>query len=392
MDSSLDPYIEIIDAGDTSSVTDMHGMFNSCKSLTTVQLFDTSNVTNMNDMFVSCVSLISVPLFNTSKVTNMNYMFCNCVKLTEVPLFDTSSVTNMNDMFKGCTSLINVPLFNTNNGKYLFMNYMFNGCTNVETGALEFYQQALATGKVIDHESTFTDCGCNTETGLAELKQISDLWGGLKIELPPNTLLIEIVDSSEARYWVQSNYGWMGYTYEKVSDTLYKITTDFSDTNMFDEREHEGSKKYLLKVLDGNTSNLINLNYMFYGCEALTEVSLFDTSNVNNMSSMFSGCSSLTTVPLFDTSKVTTMNHMFENCSSLTEIPQFNISKNTNMTAMFNGCTNVESGALAIYRAANATGKVTQYTNAFSNCGRNTETGLAELQQIPKSWGGLAEG
>lgn len=167
----------------------------------------------------------------------------------------------------------------------------------------------------------------------------------------------------------------------------------------------------LLEVIDGNTSGVTNMSSMFYGCTALTAVSLFDTSGVTNMSYMFYQCTALTTVPLFDTSNVTTMSRMFYGCSSLTSVPLFNTSKVTgmlyvfrdctaltsvplfntskvtNMNYMFQNCTNVVSGALALYRQASSQTKPPKnHTQTFRNCGSNTTTGAAELAQIPSGW------
>ena len=73
---------------------------------------DTSKVTNMDRMFNSCSRLTSLDLssFNTSNVTNMSRMFSGCSKLTTLNLssWNTSNVTNMGDMFYDCGSLTNV--------------------------------------------------------------------------------------------------------------------------------------------------------------------------------------------------------------------------------------------------------------------------------------------
>lgn len=136
-----------------------------------------------------------------------------------------------------------------------------------------------------------------------------------------------------------------------------------------------------------NTSNVTHMNMMFQYCSSLSTVPLFDTSNVTIMLVMFAGCSSLSTVPLFDTSKVTDMNGMFNGCTSLQSIPLFNSSKVTNMNAMFAECPNVQSGALALYQQASTqTNPPTQHTYTFYNCGSNTQTGAAELAQIPSDW------
>lgn len=175
MEGSVSNILEVIGAGDTSGVTIMTGMFNSCKLLTSVCLFDTSNVTNINSMFYSCSNLTFVPLFNTSSATLAYAMFRNCKSLTSVPLFNTNSVTNMSLMFNGCTSLTSVPLFNTSNVTNI--SQMFNGCTNVESGALALYTQASTQATPpSNYTRTFRDCGSNTVTGAAELAQIPSDW------------------------------------------------------------------------------------------------------------------------------------------------------------------------------------------------------------------------
>jgi hypothetical protein len=59
---------------------------------------------------------------------------------------------------------------------------------------------------------------------------------------------------------------------------------------------------------------------------------------------------------------------------------------------MFQDCFNVESGALDIYaQMTTQTTPPNSHNLTFSNCGRDTETGTAELAQIPVSWGGTKE-
>ena len=48
-----------------------------------------------------------------------------------------------------------------------------------------------------------------------------------------------------------------------------------------------------------------------------------DTSKVIDMWGMFYGCSSLTSVPEMDVSNVTGMDYMFDGCSSLTDLGGF---------------------------------------------------------------------
>lgn len=97
-----------------------------------------------------------------------------------------------------------------------------------------------------------------------------------------------------------------------------------------------------------NTSNVTNMNGMFYNCKNLVTLNLsnFDTSKVTNMETMFYGCQSLVSLDLsnFDTSNVKNMEYMFFDCSSLEtlDISNFDTSKVTNIDSIFVNCDNLK--------------------------------------------------
>ena len=123
-----------------------------------------------------------------------------------------------------------------------------------------------------------------------------------------------------------------------------------------------------INLLD--TSQVTNMNYMFYRCSKLTslDVSKFDISQVTNMSYMFYSCSSLTNLDVnkFDTSNVTSMYSMFSVCSGLTslDVSNFNTSQVTNMGLMFYNCSSLTS--LDVSKLD--TSQVTNMNNMFSRC------------------------
>ena len=130
-------------------------------------------------------------------------------------------------------------------------------------------------------------------------------------------------------------------------------------------------------------------NRLFNGNNYLEAVLGANTTNVTAMNSTFQYCHGLLTVSLFDTSNVTNMGRMFEDCNHLTIIPLFNTSKVIVMDSAFSNCYRVESGALALYQQASSqTTPPTYHSGTFSYCGQYTQTGSAELAQIPYSWGG----
>ena len=116
-----------------------------------------------------------------------------------------------------------------------------------------------------------------------------------------------------------------------------KVYLNKDSSNMFN---------YLLNLTDLDlsnldTSNVTNMNGMFFAMFSLTSLNLsnFNTSNVANMASMFNSVSSLTGLDLsnFDTSRVIDMSGMFTYMSNLTslDLSSFDTSKVTNMSSMF---------------------------------------------------------
>lgn len=138
-----------------------------------------------------------------------------------------------------------------------------------------------------------------------------------------------------------------------------------------------------------NTSNVTNTYQMFNDCTSLKYIPTYDLSNVTNMRRMFSHCESVEQFPLFDLSNVSIMEEAFQHCYSLTQVPLFDTSSATDTDLMFSECINVESGALALYQQASTQeNPPSSHTNMFIRCGMNTVSGMAELNQIPYTWGG----
>ena len=149
-------------------------------------------------------------------------------------------------------------------------------------------------------------------------------------------------------------------------------------------------KNNLVSVIAaGNTSAITVWGDFFQMCSSLVYVCKLDTSGATNIVGMFSGCTSLENIPAFNFGSLQNMFGAFNGCSKLKSIPLFDTSKVTNAGNCFNGCVSVEGGALALYtQMSTQTTPPTNHTDTFKNCGKNTETGAAELAQIPTSWGG----
>lgn len=260
--------------------------------------------------------------------------------------------------------------------------------------------------------------------------------------LPPYTIRVKYADGTEPGV-NRSSYKLKGAekTLVNESKNIWDVTYTNADwSSLFFEEQN------LLAILGANTSDVTVmggadesvLRGCFEECNSLTTVALFDTSNVTTMERMFVNDTSLTGLPLFDMSNVTTLTYMCYGCSSLTEIPLFVIPKVeslygtfeksgcTNLPALdvpavitienmcrycyelrsvplftntdniessinaFGNCTNVQSGALALYQQLSSNANIT-HSQTFSNCGASTDTGMADLVQIPIDWGGIYE-
>ena len=120
-----------------------------------------------------------------------------------------------------------------------------------------------------------------------------------------------------------------------------------------------------------NTAQLTDLNSWFKDSEQLQSLDLrsLNTSNVKNMSYMFYSCNALESITFggnFDTSKVTTMEHMFSHCEKLQtlDLSSFNTENVGSMMGMFNYCKVLEQLDLSNFN----TGNVITMNNMFGSC------------------------
>lgn len=202
-------------------------------------------------------------------------------------------------------------------------------------------------------------------------------WSGL---FSHNDDLIEVLGGNTSGITNMSSL--FGYCSSLTSVALFDTSSVTDMSFMFTECP-------ITTIPQFNTSNVEDMSCMLKDCGSLTSIPLLNTSNVTDMDYMFDYCSSLTSVPLFDTSKVTTTHGMFRRCEELTTIPLFDTSSMDNVDAMLIDCFNVESGALALYnQMSSQANPPSTHFMTFEGCGRDTQTGAAELAQIPLDWGG----
>jgi len=196
---AYDDMLEVLGAN-TEGVTGLSHLFWKCTSLTKVALFDTRATTSIQSMFRDCSALVDVPEFHFDNVTNAYHTFMNCSSLVSVPKFTFGSVKYLEEFFAGCASLISMPIFDdistvtsiericadcSSLTSIPLLNVpnvtrslgAFKNCVNVANGSLAMYNYlANKDVQVTYHAQTFMNCGTNTTTGAAELRQIPLDW------------------------------------------------------------------------------------------------------------------------------------------------------------------------------------------------------------------------
>lgn len=90
-----------------------------------------------------------------------------------------------------------------------------------------------------------------------------------------------------------------------------------------------------------NTSNVTDVEGMFFKCANLKNIPLYDFSSVTNMLGTFELCSNITSIPSLDTHNVKNIEFCFDKCTKLKSIPLLDFSNVTNAGGVFYNCTSL---------------------------------------------------
>ena len=128
--------------------------------------------------------------------------------------------------------------------------------------------------------------------------------------------------------------------------------------------------KTIANIGNLNISKADGMSYLFYECNALTQLDLsnWDTSNIQYMIATFDGCNNLTELncSTWNTGKVYNMQLAFYNCNSLETIPvrDWNTKSLMYMDKAFGNCTSLVNLDVSKWD----TSKVVELTNTFYYC------------------------
>ena len=358
------------------NTTDVSGMFNYCKKLTTIifpKNSKSSYVENFMEMFAHAESLISIDLtyFSFVKAKNMAYMFNGCKKLAYINFPKNEKAENLqllNDMFGVCPNLISLDLSSFSFKNVETMAYMFNGCNRLSTLILP--KENNPSNNLKDIKYMFYDCKELTSIDLSgislvNVKDLSSMFYGCSslenLILPSNEKANNVVDFS---------YMFFDCAKLKSVDLSY---ISFINAQKLPFMFFNCSSLFDIKFpIEEKSTKIEDFQYMFFYCQSLTSLDLsnFSFGNAINLNSMFFFCSNLENLILPKdeiATNVEDISFMFSACNKLKTIDLSGISLTNikDMSYIFSYCTNLES---IIFSNDGPINKIEQISYAFSNC------------------------
>ena len=389
-----------LNSWDVSSVTTMESMFNGCSSLTWLDLsnWDTSSLTKIPLLFWWCNSLEYVDLSNwtTSNLTQMNNAFTSCNNLIYLNMsgWDFSSMNSMvnwinvsnlrhpldkldltNAKFSGNLSYmfgssqakeIKLDWVDTSNATN--MSYMFDGCENLT----ELNLSSFDTSNVIDMVWIFN---------LSSVKDVNMSGRDFAMAQSNNKYrAFQSASSLEKINLTNAEFSWsMGSFFQNLTNLGGIEWIEDRNTSNVKDMNHMffrcSSLTWLLDLSNWNTNKVTNMDYMFYDNNGLQELNLsgwnisnvvnswvnflkedlslkkIDVTNMKlswNISYFFNGLANLEQIKwlaTWDTSNVTNIGSIFQRCSGLTwlvDLSTWNVSNVINMGEMFKWCNKID--------------------------------------------------
>ena len=252
------------------------------------------------------------------KPTHGNYLFYKTVdKLREEDFKyaeNAKNIVSANGAFKNAYSLTKFPVIKLKDN-IRDISYIFAGCDKITSDELNRNLSAWKLSGDLNIREVFRDCHSLERIDMSAFRDCN------------------ITDSSS------------------VFSTCKKLKTITNIGNL-------------------NISKADGMSYLFYECNALTQLDLsnWDTGNIQYMISTFNGCTNLTELncSTWNTSKVYNMQLAFYNCNSLETIPvrDWNTKSLMYMDKAFGNCTSLVNLDVSKWD----TSKVVELTNTFYHC------------------------
>lgn len=298
---------------------------------------------------------------DTSEITSAQWMFGDDTALTEANVANWSFNNNANlaGLFGGSTGDYNLQRVDMSN-----MDLSNVSCLN------QIFQNDKSLTSVDFRNTKFADKATTTEmfSGPDTSKINIQLSGAKNI---PKDVFDTFKNAAKTQKVDKIDLSNASLSSEVTGSGLLSGLSDVKQidvTNMF---SGDTNLTKIIGLSTWNVGNVTNMNSMFAGDTALTNLDLSNWKplNVTNMAAMFKGCSGLKSITLNwgqNTKNVQNFSEMFSGDSSLTEVKglsDWNVSNATSLTWMFTDDSALESMDLSKWD----TSKVTDMTGLFKN-------------------------
>ena len=183
----------------------------------------------------------------------------------------------------------------------------------------------------IDYNSKFSDDSTTKNVFInAEGLPSNDVYLSTLFNFDTNVIEnIEIINSSHI---IKFNH---------LCEYMKHLKTLIIDTSGAMELKYMFSKSAIENPPYLNTSNVIDVNSMFYNCTNLKYIPPYDFKKVTNMYGTFWLCPNITSIPYLDTHNVKNIEYCFAQCTKLKSVPLLDFSNITNTHLAFYGCTSL---------------------------------------------------
>ena len=288
------------------------------------------------------------------KPTHENYLFYKTVdKLREEDFNyaeNAKNIVSANGAFKNAYSLTKFPVLKLKDN-IRDISYIFAGCDKITSDELNRNLSAWKLSGDLNIREAFRDCHSLERIDMSAFRNCN------------------ITDSSSV------------FSTCKKLKTIANIgNLNISKADGMSYLFYECNALTQLDLSNWDTSNIQYMIATFNGCTKLTEVncSTWNTNKVYNMQQAFLNCNSLETIPVrdWDTRNVMYMDKTFANCTSLTnlDISKWDTSKVVELTNTFYHCSSLKTLDVSKWKTSN----VIRADSLFSGCEKLTSLDVSK--------------
>ena len=288
------------------------------------------------------------------KPTHVNYLFYKTVdKLREEDFKyaeNAKNIVSANGAFKNAYSLTKFPVIKLKDN-IRDISYIFAGCDKLTSDELNRNLSAWKLSGDLNIREVFRDCHS-----------------------------LERIDMSAFRNCNITDFSSVFSTCKKLKTITNIGNLNISKADGMSYLFYECNALTQLDLSNWDTGNIQYMIATFDGCNNLTELncSTWNTGKVYNMQLAFYNCNSLETIPVRDwnTKSLMYMDKAFGNCTSLVnlDVSKWDTSKVVEMTSVFYHCSSLKTLDVSKWKTSN----VLRADSLFSGCEKLTSLDVSK--------------